>query len=57
MADFTGGRTYPDLNRYDTKTRFEGYVVLVAGGCDGIGRAAVERFASDGATVYALDLK
>lgn len=56
-TDFNASRAYPDLNKNETTQRFAGYVVLVAGGCSGIGRATVERFANDGATVYALDIK
>lgn len=47
----------PKLNSEDTKTRFTDYVVLVTGGCSGIGKATLERFANDGATVYALDIR
>lgn len=54
---WAGGRKFPKLNSAGTTKRFEGYVVLVTGGCSGIGRATVERFANDGATVYALDIR
>lgn len=56
-AEFNSHRTYPDLDRDHTKHRFDGTVVLVTGGCSGIGRSAVERFANDGAYVYALDIR
>ena len=36
--------------------RFEGRVVIVTGAAGGIGRAAARRFASEGATVVAVDL-
>lgn len=36
--------------------RFEGQVAIVTGAAGGIGRAAVERFASEGAQVVAVDL-
>lgn len=55
--DWNTGRRFPKLNVEETKGRFKDYVVLVTGGCSGIGKAAVERFASDGATVYALDIR
>ena len=35
--------------------RFEGQTAIVTGGCRGIGQAMVEKFASEGATVYAMD--
>jgi len=57
MSDWASCRRHPELNAPDTRSRFSGYIVLVAGGCSGIGRASVERFANDGATVYALDLR
>ena len=56
-AQYDNQRTYPDLDKSHTKHRFVGYVVLVTGGCSGIGRATVDRFANDGAHVYALDIK
>ena len=36
--------------------RFEGRVVIITGAAGGIGRAAVRRFASEGASVVAVDL-
>ena len=36
--------------------RFEGRVVIITGAAGGIGRAAARRFASEGATVVAVDL-
>ena len=50
-------RAYPKLDSEHTRGRFKGHVVVVTGGCSGIGRAAVDRFANDGAQVYALDIK
>jgi NAD(P)-dependent dehydrogenase (short-subunit alcohol dehydrogenase family) len=38
------------------RKRFEGKVAIVTGAAGGIGRAAVERFARDGASVVAVDL-
>lgn len=38
-------------------TRFEDKVVVITGAADGIGLAAVERFASEGAKVVAVDLR
>lgn len=37
--------------------RFEGKVIVITGAAGGIGRAASERFASEGANVVAVDLK
>jgi len=37
--------------------RFSGKTAVVTGGCRGIGKAIVLRFASEGAAVYALDFK
>ena len=36
--------------------RFEGKVVVITGAAGGIGRAAAERFAREGASVVAVDL-
>ncbi len=38
------------------ESRFEGKVVVITGGAGGIGRAAALRFASEGASVVAVDL-
>jgi 3alpha(or 20beta)-hydroxysteroid dehydrogenase len=38
-------------------TRFEGKVAVITGAAGGIGLAAIERFASEGAKVVAVDLK
>ncbi|PAA78260.1 hypothetical protein BOX15_Mlig025916g1 [Macrostomum lignano] len=48
-------REQPPLNQSSTTGRFAGYKVLVTGGASGIGRAVVERFINDGATVGILD--
>ena len=54
---FQQGRKFLKLNSEETTKRFQDYVVIVTGGCSGIGRASVERFANDGAAVYALDIR
>lgn len=54
---WTDGRKFPTLDSASTTKRLTNYIVLVAGGCSGIGRATVERFANDGAIVYALDIR
>jgi len=45
----------PPLDQKWTKNRFFAQHILVTGGASGIGYAAVERFASDGARVTILD--
>ena len=40
-----------------TERRFEGKVAVITGGAGGIGRAAAERFASEGASVVVVDLE
>ncbi|WP_367357227.1 SDR family NAD(P)-dependent oxidoreductase, partial [Mesotoga sp.] len=34
----------------------EGKVVIITGGASGLGKAAVEKFAGEGAIVYACDM-
>ncbi|XP_064608848.1 2,5-dichloro-2,5-cyclohexadiene-1,4-diol dehydrogenase-like isoform X3 [Liolophura sinensis] len=46
----------PALNQLHTLGRFRGYTVIVTGGASGIGRATVERFLNDGATVAVFDI-
>ncbi|XP_064608847.1 2,5-dichloro-2,5-cyclohexadiene-1,4-diol dehydrogenase-like isoform X2 [Liolophura sinensis] len=46
----------PALNQSHTLGRFRGYTVIVTGGASGIGRATVERFLNDGATVAVFDI-
>lgn len=53
----TAQRSSPRLNCETTKGRFEGYVAVVTGGSQGIGKAIVERFVNDGAQVAFLDVK
>ncbi|CCU83739.1 3-oxoacyl-(acyl-carrier-protein) reductase FabG [Mesotoga infera] len=38
------------------KVRLEGKVVIITGGASGLGKAAVEKFAREGAIVYACDM-
>ncbi len=38
------------------KVRMEGKVVIITGGASGLGKAAVEKFAGEGAIVYACDM-
>jgi len=38
------------------KVRMEGKVVIITGGASGLGKAAVEKFAREGAIVYACDM-
>ena len=44
------------LDQEHTKRRFEGKVAVIVGGASGIGFAAAERFANDGATVALIDV-
>src|ERR1041385_2176431 len=44
------------LNKY-MKQRFENKVVVITGGSSGIGKAAVEKFISEGASVAIWDIK
>ena len=46
----------PALDQEHTTRRFAGKTALVTGGASGIGRGAVDRFASDGASVAILDI-
>ena len=46
----------PPLDSQHTKGRFANKVCIITGGASGIGRATVDRFVNDGASVAAFDI-
>ena len=46
----------PPLDSQHTKGRFPNKVCIITGGASGIGRATVNRFVNDGASVAAFDI-
>jgi len=49
-------QVYPPLDSQHTKGRFAKKVCIITGGASGIGRATVDRFVNDGASVAAFDI-